>query len=519
MTITELQTNDEVTVSLDKYIKSANALDPVDCFSRTNSYYLGSKLLMTQVDDLWYPVQMCGSTNTGINWYGCSGAAGVAPDPKGTPLADCNWVATGESVIAQACIIDKCSGYILDTTFNPLVTLAKIDGQWNIVGVITGDAVVSGGPGKLGPGPCADACCGVGVKFLSATIDPGCGSLSGTSFELASGNGGGEWSGSITANGETFTFNVFCSVDIEGANDWSATGGCATPAVADSLVVNCSSTGTGTGGPAMEGVATFNTSGCAGCGSLTVRFVAIEKTPKDDCFTDFVETGDVVIAEACGLPDLEIDDHVIIAKVPKLGQTGTGTGTDPAEADQWHIVRACSGGIECDPCGDPPPPDPLACCGYTTATVPSTLSGLISISGTQTSAGCACEEQLISFDIDVSQDPPHWIQRDALICPETGTGTTGILLEISGMVIKCGDSTGTGTGTGTGPGSEEAIFHLQAPGACSWQTPDNADEPSSSAFCEPIYALWEGVDISDCCNALGAIPVSDPVLMTLEVSG
>jgi hypothetical protein len=224
----------------------------------------------------------------------------------------------------------------------------------------------------------------------------------------------------------------------------------------------------------------------------------------------------VVIAEACGLPDLSPEDHVIMAKVPKLAATGTGTGTGD-EPDQWHIIRACSG-IDCDPCGDPPPPDGLACCGYTTATVPSTLTGTISIAGSGTSIHCDCDEQTITFDIDVTKDPPEWNQVGTLSC-DIPTGTAyGLLLPISGLKIQCSGA-GTGTGTGTGSNAEEAVFFLHSPTACSFDTPFNAPIANDEGFCVPIYSLWESVDITDCCDAQTAIPISDPVYLTLEVSG
>lgn len=500
MSISERTTEETQRTSLDGLIFPIDPTDPIDCFGKQHSDYLNKKLLMILIDGKYYPLSMCGDTNTGMNWYGCSHG-------EVSGGLSCEWSRTGEKVTAQACILDKCSNYVLDATKSPHVLIAKIDDQWHIVNVITGDGLPD--TDDVGRIPCSNACCGQGITFLEATISSAsCPEIDGEVFELASSNGGGIWQGILTLGNFSFEFQLFCSVDVEDANDWSALGGCGSLSNADSLTVDCLGTGTS---DSLTGVATFNNPNCncstgtGGTGEIVVSFVSKDKRPSDLCKTDIL-TGTRVIAESCDL-SLSVGDEVIIAEVDKeSGATGTGTGTSA----QWHVVRVCSGDLDCLPCPPPDPPDPLDCCGMNTETAPQTLVGTVSVSSIID--GCSCPETVITFELNSANNPPEWNQVGSINCPDS-TGTSVTLDLLSGMVIRCSDGTGTSPGISTGTG--KAFFFLTPP-----QCVSQSDIPSNIGQCDPVMATWENINIRGCCGPVLDLDISsdEPVYMTLEIS-
>jgi hypothetical protein len=503
MPITSTNTGQTTITTLDGYIFPVDPTDPVACFTTDHSDYLGTKLLMVNLDGQYYPLHLCGDTNTGMNWNGCSHGevTGGGADP------DCEWVRTGEKVVAQACILDECSGYIFDVVKSPRVLMAKIGDQWYIVNVVTGGALPD--TDDMGQAPCPGACCGAGAQFLEATIT-GCGGFAGQTFELESTIGGGSWTGSITVNGSTFEFSVTCSVETDGAEDWVVLGGCGAQKAPDELTVDCDAvpTGTGTGTGAtggMSGVAIFYESGCDECsnGQIGVTFTTLDKGPRDLCRT-LERTGEIVVAEACGLT-LEVGDEVILASVEKTGET-TGTGASASQDTQNHIVHVCRTEGECPPCPPPPPPDPYECCEFTADTVPQSLTGLLTV--TSVIDGCNCSEKTVTFDLVQGSNPPEWTQVGNVQC-EQATGTSVSMDLLSGMSITCGGATGTAQGTGTG-----IPFYLTPPSCI----PDTNIE-SDSGQCEPFMAGWDAVNIRGCCGPVLDQDVSDePVYMSLEVS-
>lgn len=502
MPINTDSTGQEGSTSLEGYIIPVDPTDPAECFSRTNAYYINSELLMATIDGKLYPLHMCGDTNTGMNWDGCS--HGVVDDSQ----VSCPWTRTGETVTAQACVLDECDGYVLDTTKEPYVLIAQINGQWYIVNVISADGLPD--TDDMGYLPC-EACCDLGVGTIEATID-GCGDFDGVTFTMYGGSG--YWTGFAEIPNGIFYFNLSCSINVTDAEDWAATGGCGNAVAPDTLEVVCnpSSTGTGTGtGTAtstadgrMSGSAEFSNSGCSECssGPITVNFHSVPGRARDECRT-MTRTGQLVTAEACGLDDLAIGDEVILASVPKLSISETGTGTGPTEGSQEHIIQVCRGEGECQPCPPPPPGDPIDCCDLTDDTVPLTLTGTVSVSSAV--YGCNCTSKPISFAYQAGSNPPEWHQTGIIDC-ENATGTSVELSNLSGMVISCSGGTGTGTGG--------ADFFLTPPGCYA----DPAVE-STSGQCEPLTMEWEDIDIQGCCGViLDPNDFGVPILMTVEVS-
>ena len=504
MAVNSDKTGEESSTSLEGYIFPVDPTDPSDCFNRTYDDYLGTRLLMTQIDGNLYPLHLCGDTNTGMNWYGCSHGEVNAV------TSGCEWTRTGETLTAQACVLDECEGYVLDTTKNPYVLVAEIDGQWYIVNVISADGLPD--TENMGYLSC-DSCCDVGVGTLLATIS-GCGDFDGKSFLMYS--AAGVWAGSTTANGETFTFSLMCSTNIPDSENWTASGGCTTQAAPDSLAVTCSAatgTGTGTGisgDGKMSGSATFSPPSCAACpsGTITVDFQSIDGRPRDLCRT-ITRTGVEVTAEACGLDNLNVGDEVIMAYVPKFGISPTGTGTGTSMESQYHIIQVCRGEGECQPCDPPPPGDPTECCDLGEDDVPETLTGTMSISSAVD--GCNCSSKSISFVYQEGTDPPEWHQVGVIDC-EDSTGTSVSLSDISGMVITCsGEASGTGTGTGTGVSGD---FFLTPPGCLGGEA-----FQSDSGQCEPLGMSWSNIDIQGCCGPiLDPDAVDLPVYLSVEVA-
>lgn len=490
-------TGEEGSTSLEGYIFPVDPTDPAECFNKTYDDYINTELLMATIDGKLYPLHLCGDTNTGMNWNGCS--HGVVDDSQVT----CPWTPTGETVTAQACILDECSGYVLDTTKNPYVLIAEIGGQWYIVNVISADGLPD--TDDMGYLPC-EACCDLGVGTLEATLS-GCGDFDGETFTMY--GSGGYWSGSVVVNGSTFSFSLSCSITVTDAEDWTATGGCGAGSIPDTLDVTCNpTTGTGTavasGDGRMSGSAEFTNSGCSECGSgpITVNFHSTPGRARDACRT-MTRTGNFVNAEACGLDDLNVGDEVIMAYVPKYSLSDTSTGTGTSDTPQYHIVHVCRGEGECQPCPPPLPGDPIDCCDLTDESVPLTLTGTVSVSSAV--YGCNCTSKPISFAYQAGSNPPEWHQTGLIDC-ENATGTSVELSDLSGMVISCSGGTGTGTGG--------ADFFLTPPGCYA----DPAVE-STSGQCDPLAMTWEDVDIQGCCGViLDPDDIGLPILMTVEVS-
>ena len=474
----------DVTI-LDGFIFPIDPTDPAECFGKTHGDYVGTELLMVSLGGKLFPLHLCGDTNTGMNFNGCSHGeiSGAGSDPS------CLYTRTGEKVTAQACVLDGCAGYVLDATQNPYVIIAEIDGLWYIVNVITGVGLPD--TADLDTLPCPDACCGADLDFLEATIS-GCGVFNGLTFEMASGVGGGTWTGQVTAGGETFSFSLSCPVDIAASTAWTASGGCLTSSAPSQLTVECAPTGTDAGNGKLSGFAVFPSSVCTACsGDLQVSFVAIDKTPKDNCRT-IVRTGVKVVAEACGLNNIQVGSDVIIAEVPE--------NTGP----QWQVVQVCQNEGECPPCPPPPPPEELDCCDFDEDTVPLTLSGTLTISGV---TDCDCTGS-VSFAYVAGSNPPEWNQVGTLLCPDA-TGTSGASIsDVAGLVVKCSGVTGTASPTGTG-----VDFFLTPQGCAS-----GGDVISDQGQCEPMYAKWVDVNIDGCCGPLNIPQSGQTLLMTLEIS-
>lgn len=487
--ITECGT--EVVTSLDGYTFSDDAFDSQACFDLIAEDYIGNGLILSQILGRWETVGLCGNTGLGLYYYGCSGGS-VTNQGDYIPTTD----DVSGKVVAQVCSL-QCLDYILDPTLSPIVLMAQIGSQWFIINVVDRPSTLTTKDGSITT-VCADACCGIGFKYIEVTIGTGCGALSGQVFNLI--GAGGSWSGQVTAGGDTFLMSISCSIGTAAAEDWSVNGGCGSAVAADDFTILCDTN-------SMSGTADFSSMTCGLCSSVSVSFQSIE-IPDKPCETTTL-TGVEVIMEACGVPPLAIGDRVIMAEVPKLGSAcSTGTGTGTATEPQWQMIQACSDQIECGDDCDPPPPEDAECCDWTTVEIPENLVGTIAVSSDL--GECECSGTVV-FGRTGDAIPPVWTQTDSADCeadPYTGTGVANALTAMSGMVISCQGVT-TGTGTGTAALGE---FSLDINGSCSGAAP--AYEAGGS--CDPMLVEWSGIDISGCCT--GGVPSPSTVTMTLEVT-
>lgn len=493
------------SLSLDGYIFSATPDDPADCFAPTKTHdsYNTTEVIMVQIDGRYYPLHLCGSTNTGLWWDGCHHGVfgGAAVDPLDPFNSGCGIQLTGEVVSAQACVL-PCSGYVIDTTFKPVVLVAKIKGQWFIVSVLDGFNLAS--PGRKG---CEGFCCDLGGGDINAHLS-GCSLWDGETILLQ--GDGLSWSGSKTKSGVTLSIAITCDDLVPPDGDWEVIVTCDNGSQVFNPEVVCGGTGSGsatTGGH----IAGVTTNVCT-CGTVNIGFSPAESTKQSRC-TEPTRTGTIVDARACGLPDLRVNDLVIMAQFtgrvdgPGTGTgsetgSGTGTGTGLVPELQYHIISACAERYDCEPCPPPPPPPELDCCGFDTETVPQ---GLVAIAtfGYTNDQGCVCHAELtIFFDLVEGSNPPEWTQSPGLVlCPSgsegssTGTGVDGsVFLGFSGLRIQC--SGGTGTGTETGTGSSASLFFL-TDGNCN---PPGIPVGSSNDSCSPLYMEFD-YNGNACCDA------------------
>jgi hypothetical protein len=483
----------EIKTTLGGFILPGPFNQPADCLDQTPADYIDRSLILSQINDQWHVIGMCGSTGLGLYYYGCfSGELPLTLEAGDPATTYCELIPTGEMVTAQVCKISCEDQTPLPTggASETVVLVAKIGAQWFIVNVITRGLVTHAADFQT-PN-CADACCGIGFKQLEVTIGAGCGSLSGQTFLMA---GAGAWSGSLTAGGDTFRMLITCAISEAGANDWAVSGGCGSLLDADDFNISC--------GNGMSGNATFSEMTCSSCSSVSVTFESV--TPPDRICETVVLTGETVVMEACGVPALEIDDKVIMANVPKIGSpctTGTGTGNI---LPQWQMIQACSDTINCGaPCPPPEPPADASCCDWTTIQVPETLTG--TISSTSDDSSCECSGT-ITFELTPNSIPPIWNQV-GVTCETGGTGTSGnALTGITGLQISCSGALDTGTGTGTGSGTPQGFLLLNL----------TVDTYLTSGSCEPVIMSWEDIETGEIYCEGGTFPPTT-VKITIEVA-
>ena len=477
--------------SLSGYVESVIAEDPPACFLLTLEDYIDKEVLLANIEGQQWPIHICGTTNTGWNFDGCGHGAFV--------LDECNVELTGERVIAQGCKLD-CVSNLLDPSKSPVVLVGKIDGQWHIVSVLNASSFVR--PDTY-PDHCFEGlCCHEGLD-IRADISGG-DAFDGESLILEARTGSLTWTGSLTIGDKTLTLQLGCQ-SVSGVWNYSVLCNNQSATLNPPPVFDCDSTDGGL--PSFIG----SVSGCMS--QFTITLTVLDTSFINRCtyhegagYLPGVLTGDRVIAEACGLPDIKVGDLVIVAEVDTDGTgTGTGTGND----SKYHIITACGETYNCGDC-PPPPPPPTDCCGLNSVTGPTSLVGIATFSGS--GAACQCPDELaVVFELVVESDPPEWIQVGVAECQNPGSGAgsddASVLQPILGLRITCGgETTATNTGTGTGASGR---FFLTGPGCA----PNEIGVESSLAVCDPLYMEFN-VEIESCCDAYNQ---SEPLVLVMHL--
>lgn len=499
-------------IPLEGLVLSVEPSDPAECFDFTLADYVGSEALVFDEDGVYFPLHMCGDTNTGYNWNGCH--HGVAFASTGTG-GDCTYVKTGETAFAQACVL-PCS-WVIDTINEPLVLVAEIENeqtgekQWYIVNIIDGSELQP--PSR--PSCDEGLCCNVGRRDLQVVLG-GCSPFAGETMRLLARLGSGlSWDGTLEVGGQTLSIDVACN-DLSGS--WTMNAACEGGSGTLAYDIQCgttgsgSYTGSGTAGDNVDGTFTLSgITGCGGCTEITGVISTLESSAVEDCKA-MTRTGEFAIAEACGLSFLEVGDSVVVAYVPKSGDpenTGTGTGAcEPSEEErskaQWQIVTACTA-RDCEPCPPPPPPEESECCALAPEEIPTTLVGTLRIFSNVDSCNCTADIT-VSFTLVPGSVPARWTADASPSCdalPGSGSDEAAVISDLTGLIVSCGSGTGSGSATTSGSGSGGPLFYLTRPG-CDPNNAEGSTADEGTGTCDPMTMQFAGT-ITDCCGPLSGV--------------
>jgi hypothetical protein len=238
-----------------------------------------------------------------------------------------------------------------------------------------------------------------------------------------------------------------------------------------------------------------------------------------------------VIAEAAGLPDLQPDDRVIMARIPGglAGRTALD-GTDPIE---WFIIRACNINDCLDDC-DPPPVFTSRCCGKPCNELPASLSATIEILDTDcictsgTSFGATLVREATDPDADCSGAaniiwvvvPTTTTVYDEIAgCIHDPGGIPPTKVRLANLELKCADSRPDACG---GPSELGPSFILTVWGFGTYASTSatdvyNATQDQTTSCCSPIYSQFEVTGAF--CFGAGASPVIATTTLRITITG
>jgi len=341
----------------------------------------GLGLLLAKFDEGYWPIHVCGDTGVGAPF--------IDEDAK-----DGNVLTTyeniGEPVTAHGCLMG-CD-YRITVSLAAEVIVAKIDGQYHIIRVRHTSSTV---PVFGSSSNCR--CCGVVAqrtifKYRILSVDPpncgdyracdeftadpgehclptagnplsvvvGCLSDSESEFEDIT-----DWT--VTACGTVTILSVECTAEVPN---------CApAPSITEESEICDCDTPTGVVEDVTR-IEIYVTVTCDGCDYQLMIFTEVESA--EPCALTDVPIAEVDI-EACGLPNLNVGDRLIVAKVVSPPHSPPFT----CPKVKYYVVRACNINDCADPC-DPPPP-PVKCCGLLCADLP-TLTATVEVAN----CWCAC---------------------------------------------------------------------------------------------------------------------------------
>ena len=517
----------------------------------------GLRVLLALIDGKHWPLQVQGDTGVGTGARVGEGATipgadcgsriralDPGPIPDGVFPDGPNYVYPGVGVTAYGCQMN-CN-YIIVGNLGASVIVGKIDGQWHILRVI-----VSASTTPLFGSSNACRCCGDALKdkklrarVMHVSSDAGdyracdefrldpvstergynpmqirlsCGSQKDSVLEDIT-----DWSAYAFGSAAEIT-SLYCCTAFEDNCTRVVTG------YGEDCICN-SDAGSGSGDAdcRFEATIVFTHLGI----DYTVLIYQDAADADDDPCTEFADVFiENVIAEAAGLPDLQPDDRVIMARIPGglAGRTALD-GTDPIE---WFIIRACSIQDCADPC-DPPPVFTSRCCGKPCNELPSSLSATIEVIASDcpctsgSSFGATLTRTATDPDADCSGSANIiWVVTPTTVteppeitgCINDPGGVPPTKVRVANLELKCGDSRPDACGgpSELGPSLVLTVYGFSNYSSTFVGFSAVATQDQTTSCCSPIYSQYEIT--GNFCYGAGASPVTASTTLRITITG
>lgn len=447
----------------------------------------GLGLLLAMIDGRYWPVHVCGDSGVG---------APFSENPIGVNKGgnvQTEFEPFGDPVTAHGCLM-KCI-YNITVSLAAEVIVAQIDGQYQILRVrhtsFTNPVLGSSNDCR---------CCGMTpqrqmlyYRILSVS-PPGCGSIRACDeYEINPGES------CLPSTGNPLSIRVGCISDagsaIEEADDWSVYV-CGVPAAITELycaapIPDCIPEEVTPGSDVCQcpeqyypdsygtRLEIYVTATCGGCSYEILIYSKPEYS--DPCALEDVPIRNVEV-EACGLPNLQVGDRLIVAEIPTT-EVDYYTGCPLVE---YFLIRACTSDDCADPCD--PPPLPTSCCGILCPDLPASLTALIEIMD----CDCACTVSvpLTKMPCTPGSDAGEWRYEPSL--PVIICENSQAKFVLTSIRLMCGEPSYEGASDG---------FSIVA---------DGQDGTLVDSICEPgaFYFVFEFADLPLCLDKMpGRYPV------------
>jgi hypothetical protein len=532
-------------------------------YGRDEEVPTGLKLLLALIDGSHWPLQVEGDTGVGKEAGFGFNQAPVCPggqretalDPGPVPdgiFPEFPYVYPGIGVTAYACQMN-CN-YVITGTLGAHVIVGKIDGQWHILRVLdSGQTQPIFGPSN------ACRCCGDALKDKKLRARVLHVSSSGGDYRACDEFRLDPLSTERGYNPMQITLSCGSTAEsvLEDITDWSARAFGSAAEITSLFCCtafedNCTRVVSGYGEDCN-----CNSDETSGSGAADCRFEAtIEFThlgidyvvliyqeildAEDDPCTEFADVFiENVIAEAAGLPDLQPDDRVIMARIPGglAGRTALD-GTDPIE---WFIIRACNVADCANPC-DEPPGYTSPCCGKLCNELPTSLSATIEVidSACVCTSGSTLSATLVRDATDPAGTCEGAVNIIWVVNPTADTTPTEISgcindpggvpptkVRIANLELKCGDGrpdacgdqfgASDNSGSELGPSMTLTVFSFGSYAGMFIGNGYIATQDRQISCCSPFFLQYEVT--GDFCYGAGASTVSSVTTLRITITG
>lgn len=472
----------------------------------------GLMMLLAMIDGRYWPLQVCGDSGIGAPFNDPDNLAGAVLSSH---------VNIGDPVEAHGCVLNCQYTIAVSSGAAAQCIIGKIDGKWQILRVM--HTAFTGG--ITGPDNSC-RCCGINAssskmfarvisvdpvdcdgyqpcdEFVIRTYEGGCdydpenplgiriGCFSTEGSEL---NNPADWEVTVCGQIVEEILSVNCCMPITACSEGSDS-----QSVSDSASASSSASD-----EECRVEITVRTGPLASCGGCDFILLIYSDPYDDDPCADTEVFIDEVDAEACGLPNLQIGDRVILAELPFRypGVANTNSECGPVSN---YIIRACQVDDCTSPC-DPPPP-PGECCGMTCDELPASVFASIEI----LDCDCACSigRELPKVECIPGDESGQWRynpEPDEYDCE-----TSRVRFQIQDIQYFCGR-----------PASDSASDSASA--SDSGSTSDPVIEQSAAlvfngvggtlieSSCDPIYSVFEFASPQPICfdKLPGMIPFPD----------